>query len=60
MTNTVTLTKTEYEKLIERVTTLEKWIFGKNQILRTIKQYEDEKQSGKLKKLNRVEELFSE
>jgi hypothetical protein len=58
MSQTVTISKTEFEKLLERIKTLESFVFGKNKILKTIKQYDDEKKSGKLKKLKNIDELF--
>ena len=59
MNQTVTISKTEFEKLTERIKKLEAWVFGKNQILSAINNYEDEKRSGKLKKLKSADELFT-
>ena len=58
MPQTMTISKSVFEELLGRISRLERIVFGKNPVIQAIKLYEEEKQSGRLKKLNNPQELF--
>lgn len=55
----VTLPQSVFENLIERISMLEKAVFNKTDLPRVLSIYLSEKKANKLKKLKKVEELFS-
>lgn len=58
MNQTITITQSDFQQLVERLNKLERVIFAKKYFL-NLKIYQEEKKTGKLKKLNKPEELFS-
>jgi hypothetical protein len=56
---TINISKSTLDELINRVERLEKAVFEKNSIENALETYKQEKQKGKLKKLQSVDELFT-
>jgi uncharacterized protein (UPF0335 family) len=55
----ITIPKSALEELINRIGRLEKAVFEKNSLDKVINTYKQEKQKGKLKKLQSIDELFT-
>ena len=58
MTQLITIPKSIYSQLLDRVTRLEKTVFKNSKVMQMIDIYRTEKNKGKLKKLKKIDELF--
>jgi len=58
MTQILTVPKSLYDQLIDRIARLEKAVFKNNKIMHAIDNYKEEKEKGKLRQLKKIDELF--
>ena len=61
MSQAISIPKSVFEELIDRIGRLEKAVFknSHDRVLYSVKKYEEEKKEGKLTRLKSVNELFS-
>lgn len=61
MSQSISISKSVFEELVDRISRLEKAVFRRNydKVLHSVEKYEEEKKQGKLTKLKNVNELFS-
>ncbi len=58
MTQIITVSKSLYDHLLERIARLEKVVFKNSKIMHAIDNYKEEKEKGKLRQLKKIDELF--
>ena len=61
MSQSISISKSFFEELVDRIGRLEKAVFknSHDKILHSVKEYEEEKRQGKLTRLKNVSDLFS-